>query len=98
MPTSDLLKALVLNSATDIGNKGPDYVFGFGLLHVKRALIGLDSNRYVQAVLNKFTTHNHSITVPTGVAKLKVLLCWNDTLKSVLAPSALANDLNLKII
>jgi hypothetical protein len=98
MPTSDLLKALVLNSATDIGNKGPDYVFGFGLLNIKRALIGLDSNRYVQAVLNKFTTHNHSITVPPGVAKLKVLLCWNDTLKSVLAPSALANDLNLKII
>ncbi len=98
LPKSDLLKALVLNSATDIGNKGPDFVFGFGLLNVKRALVGLDSNRYVQAVLNKYTTHNHSIFVPAGVAKLKVLICWNDTLKSSLAPIALANDLNLKVL
>lgn len=98
LPSSDLLKALVLNSATDIGNKGPDFVFGFGLFNVKRALIGLDSNRYVKAILNKYTTHNHSISVPAGVAKLKVLICWNDTLKSSLAPTTLANDLNLKLI
>lgn len=98
LPKSDLLKALVLNSATDIGNKGPDFVFGFGLLNIKRALIGLDSNRFAEAVLNKYTTHNHSIFVPAGVAKLKVLICWNDTLKSSLAPIALANDLNLKVL
>lgn len=98
LPKSDLLKALVLNSATDIGNKGPDFVFGFGLLNVKRALIGIDSNRFVEAVLSKYTIHNHSIIVPAGVAKLKVLICWNDTLKSSLAPITLANDLNLKVL
>ena len=31
-PRSDVLKTLILNGTTDIGNPGPDYRFGFGFL------------------------------------------------------------------
>ncbi|MBL9130460.1 MAG: S8 family serine peptidase, partial [Verrucomicrobiaceae bacterium] len=34
---ADLLKALIIHTADDIGNAGPDYTYGWGLMNVKAA-------------------------------------------------------------
>jgi hypothetical protein len=34
-PTGALMKALVCNTAEDLGNTGPDYTFGFGMLNAR---------------------------------------------------------------
>lgn len=34
----DLLKALLLDAATDLGNPGPDYTFGCGIPDVVKAV------------------------------------------------------------
>ena len=34
---SSLLKALLIHTADDLGNVGPDYKFGWGLINVKAA-------------------------------------------------------------
>jgi hypothetical protein len=44
-PRTDVLKTILLNGTTDIGNPGPDYKFGFGFMNVYRSLQILDSNR-----------------------------------------------------
>ena len=37
-PTSSLMKAILLNTAEDLGNPGPDYSFGWGRVNALRAL------------------------------------------------------------
>ncbi len=96
-PKSDLLKALLLNGATDIGNPGPDYRFGFGFLNLEHALTMLDSTRYTSNVAFNGTQQQQTITVPAGVAKLKVMLCWHDVPANPSASKQLVNDLDIEV-
>jgi hypothetical protein len=43
-PLASMLKALVSNTARDIGNPGPDYKHGFGQLNGVRAIEALEKN------------------------------------------------------
>ena len=45
-PKVFLLKALICNSAEDMGNPGPDFTYGFGKLNTRRAVECLEANHY----------------------------------------------------
>jgi hypothetical protein len=45
-PKSGLMKALLCNGATDKGNPGPDYSYGFGFMNLERSIAMLENNRY----------------------------------------------------
>lgn len=96
-PRADLLKALLLNGATDIGNPGPDYKFGFGQLNVDRSLKLLQNGQFFTSSITNGQTQIHSINVPTGVSQLKVMLYYHDTAASPMSSIALVNDLNLNV-
>ncbi|NCX95423.1 MAG: hypothetical protein EBX41_03245, partial [Chitinophagia bacterium] len=52
-PRADVLKAILLNGAMDIGNKGPDFCYGFGVLDVLNSVKIIDSNRVIEdSILN----------------------------------------------
>ena len=38
-PSADIMKALLANTATDIGRPGPDYMFGFGRVDALAAAV-----------------------------------------------------------
>jgi hypothetical protein len=97
-PKNGLMKALILNGGTDLGNTGPDYTYGFGWMNLYRSVDMLHNSRYYisSAVLNDDNTH--SITVPAGTAQLKVTLYWNDPAAAVFASQTLVNDLDLEIV
>jgi hypothetical protein len=42
------MKALVSNTAKDVGNPGPDYKYGFGNLNALRAVKVLDNRCFIQ--------------------------------------------------
>ncbi|MCB0696749.1 MAG: S8 family serine peptidase, partial [Chitinophagaceae bacterium] len=96
-PRADLLKTLLINGATDIGNEGPDYRFGFGFLNVQRSLIMLDSNRYATGNISTGGEQTYDVVVPPGVAQLKVLLCWHDAPATPMAAKVLVNDIDLEV-
>lgn len=96
-PRADLLKALLLNGATDMGNQGPDYKFGFGQLNVDRSLKQLQNGQFFTSSITNGQTKTQSITVPTGVSQLKVMLYYHDTAASPMSSIALVNDLNLTV-
>ncbi|HEY8401851.1 MAG TPA: S8 family serine peptidase, partial [Cytophagaceae bacterium] len=58
-PNAGLAKAIICNSADDIGNPGPDYTYGFGRVNVTRAITALNNNQYVQGVVNPGATVTH---------------------------------------
>lgn len=98
-PRNGLMKALVCNGATDLGQPGPDYSYGFGWLNLLRSVSMLENNNYISQQVNAGATNTHSFTLPAGsnIAQLKVMLYWNDEAANALAAQALINDLDLQV-
>ena len=97
-PRADLLKAILLNGAMDLGNPGPDYSYGYGGMDLYRSLQMLDANNYTYNTIAEGDSQFFTITIPPSTGKLKVMICWNDFPASPLATKALVNDLDLTII
>ena len=96
-PTSAVIKAVVCNSAKDIGNPGPDYKHGYGLINGLRASKAIEQNRFMVNSISQGVTQSVSLSIPSGVTRVKVTLCWNDVPALANANPALVNDLDLTI-
>ena len=94
IPKASLIKALICNTAEDLGNPGPDYTFGFGNLNARRAAEAIENNRYF---ISSTTPSLNTIAVPPGVRRLKVMLYWADPAAAANAATTLMNDLDLTV-
>jgi hypothetical protein len=97
-PRSDLIKTILMNGATDIGNPGPDYRYGFGFLNINRSLQILNNNRYTTNTISNGGAQTTTINIPPNTAQLKVMLYWHDTAASPVSAHQLVNDLDLTVI
>lgn len=97
-PSAALIKAIVCNTATDLGNPGPDFVYGFGSLNARDAVEALEANRYITSAVNNGNNYTYTLTgIPAGLRQLKVLLYWPDVPGAPGASTALVNDLDLTV-
>jgi PKD repeat protein len=92
-----LLKTLLLNTANDLGNKGPDFKYGWGHVNAYRAALALEEERHFKAVVLPGQTNTHSITIPTGVAQARIMVYWMDPPASVMTSKALINDIDISM-
>lgn len=104
------LKALILHTADDIGNPGPDYRYGWGLMNTLAAATLIKDHADASgtaallesSVSTVQTSRTHIIQHRAGAA-LRVTLCWTDpagTAKSSghdVRTRDLVNDLNLTV-
>ena len=97
IPASGLIKATLLNTATDLGRPGPDYEYGWGQVHAARALEVVKNSQIITGNITNSSSKSYNLNVPQGVKEMKVMLYWNDPAGSVLASKALVNDLDLKM-
>ena len=97
-PSSHLIKALLINSAEDVGTKGIDYQSGYGNINAYQAIQTLNSGRFFTGELANSLTQNFSISVPQNIRNLKITIVWNDPPALEKATSALINDLDLSVI
>jgi len=97
-PGSDLVRAILINSADDIVTQGPDFESGFGNLDLKKA---------VEAVLNQWFTTDSIVagqtlaiplSLPGNLRQLKITLAWNDPPSAPLAPKALLHNLDFTLL
>ncbi len=96
-PEGGLLKAVLLNTANDLGNIGPDYTYGYGHVNLLQAVMDIEKKQHLKSsVANKATT-THKIIVPTGTKELRVLLNWRDKEASLGVSKVLINDLDLTL-
>ena len=96
-PKGGLIKAVVLNTADDLGNTGPDFKFGWGRINNLRAVELLEEYRYETAEIEQGSENTHTVAVPENVAQLKIMLYWTDREASVGTNKALVNDLDLVV-
>jgi Subtilase family/Secretion system C-terminal sorting domain len=97
-PDATLFKAVLLNTADEIGNPGPDYSFGFGRVNALKAAKVFEQNLYIKDSLTQGDSNSFTINVPANVLKLKVLVHWRDIGGQPGAIKSLVNDINLRVV
>ena len=87
---SSTLKGLIIHTADDLGNAGPDYKYGWGLVNSLKAAEQLVLHRYNSASLNvledalergRFQAIDQEDTFTfesDGTEPVRVTLCWTD--------------------
>ena len=96
-PESSLLKACMLNTAEDYGNTGPDFSFGWGRVNALKAVKVLEENRYLDATISQGATNTHTINIPQGVVKAKIMVYWLDFEAMPSSSQSLVNDIDLTV-
>lgn len=95
---SALAKAILINSADDVDNPGPDFKTGFGNMNAMKAMDCIKQNHLLSGTITNGITDSFDLTIPGNISLLKITLVWNDTTASAFSPKALINDLDLELV
>ena len=108
---SSTLKGLIIHTSDDLGNPGPDYKFGWGLMNVKAAadlilldrMMGNSGRMIVEDVLDSANPVREYKTAWLGTGPIKITMCWTDpagnTAFELDDPTPrLVNDLDIRVI
>ena len=96
-PPADLMKAVLLNTAKDMGNPGPDYTYGYGLVQAVEAVKTIDDARFARDKVAAGAVKQKEFEVPAGAASLRVLLVYSDLPGAPDARSAIVNHLDVEL-
>jgi hypothetical protein len=95
-PLPSTMKALLVNTAQDYGNVGPDFQFGYGEI---RPQAGADAIRgrfaLLERTLDQGDEEQFQFSVETGLPVLQVTVAWSDVPGAQLAQHELVNDLDI---
>lgn len=94
---SALVKAVLLNSATDTGRPNVDFETGFGNANSVGALRIIEKGNIFSGLSSQGDLSVNEIDVPAGIDLLKVTLAWNDPPGIPFSEKALVNDLDLVV-
>lgn len=97
LPSSALVKSVLINSADDIGIPAVDFKTGYGKLNALEAIRTISEGRFKTGVLNDKLQQTYQVNVPANCSMLKISLAWNDVPANLHAPYALINNLDLAI-
>ncbi|PMB22349.1 hypothetical protein CEN47_19995 [Fischerella thermalis CCMEE 5319] len=96
-PNSALIKAHLMNTADDLGNRGPDFRYGFGRINARRAIQAIENNWNFTDSISQNQTRTFTIEVPANVAQLKIMLYYHDREAVANAATTLVNDLDMVV-
>ncbi len=102
-PLPSTLKGILIQTATDLGNEGPDYAYGYGLINAKKSIDlvrgdTLDAMIVEDRILQQSQRNVYMLDVPPGHGELRITLVWDDFPADPLAAYTLVNDLDLVVI
>jgi len=100
VPRSDVVKAVILNTAYDIDKKGIDFKTGFGTIDPLRAKRAIEQQHLMTGTVPQGAggMFFYNVAVPVGTAEAKIMLYWHDYQGAVGAAKALVNDIDLFVI
>jgi PKD repeat protein len=95
-PTA-LLKLALMTTANEMGNIGPDYIFGWGHVNNFRAMRLLQSNRYTSGNVENGQSKTHTVTIPSQTKQAKLMIYWAERPSDENTARALINDLDITV-
>ena len=96
-PNSVLMKSILMNTAEDLGNDGPDFIHGYGRINAARAVEVVNQGDFTHDSLNTGDTLTFKMAVPQNTAQARFMLQWKDEAASTSAARALVNDLDMEV-
>lgn len=96
-PDGGLMKAFLMNTADDLGNPGPDFIYGYGRINILSAISDIDSSNFLIDSVGQGQNKFLSLSVPSGLAELRVMVYWSDHMASTGASRALVNNINFTL-
>ncbi len=107
-PLAAMVKAMMIHSARDLGQDGPDYIYGYGSVDAKglidllragnNTLGGTAPQRWGTDSVSQGQTDAFTITVPAGAGELKATLAWDDFAAAAFTAFAPVNNLDLELL
>ena len=105
---SSMMKGLLIHSADDLGNAGPDYKFGWGLINVEAAAnlimahkASLAAPKMIEESLTSAVSSRTHTFQWDGVSPIRATLCWTDPAGTAQSDNSrapnLRHDLDLTI-
>jgi hypothetical protein len=97
LPSSALIKSILINSANDIGAAHVDYQSGFGSVNGYKAMQTLVNGNYISGSVLPAQELTYNLIVPANTLELKITMAWIDPPATVNAARALVNDIDLEL-
>jgi len=97
-PPSVLIKAILQNTADDIGNPGPDFMHGYGKANARKAYRAISEGTWTADSVSNAQQRTVSLTVPANTREVKVMVYWPDVAGAGNASKALVNDLDMTLV
>jgi hypothetical protein len=97
-PPSALIKSVLMNTASDIGTPGPDYIFGFGVIDAYSAYKCLEKKNYQNLEINQSELKEIIVDIPEGIAQANFMIYWAEKEASLIAERVLINDMDMEVI
>jgi subtilisin-like proprotein convertase family protein len=100
----DVARGIVAATAEDLGNPGPDYRYGWGLMNVQRAADLILANKagggknIVRGTMRHGGQLEYPLVVSSSAEPLRVVLSWLDIWANVAAGVVLVNDLDIELV
>lgn len=94
---NSLLRAILAQTAVDLGNAGPDYKTGYGSIRAQPAADLIIEERFVEDVVDQDEVYTFTMNVTTA-SDVKVTLAWDDPAGTPDVNPVLVNDLDLRIV
>jgi len=102
-PGTAVVKALMVNSAQDLGPAGPDPLFGFGLIDIGKTVDTIVEDAGTSSFFKADSIGHgqeliYDMLVPDGTPSVKLTLSWIDPPGSTTVTNAIVNNLNLRLV
>lgn len=99
-PSPEIVKALLVNSAEDLGRPGPDYLYGHGLVDGLAAVETIDVGavRIVTSAVDMGNQDEWLVEVPGDLEEFRVSLAWVDPEGPTNNDPVLINDLDVTLV
>ncbi|WP_340065304.1 S8 family peptidase [Ascidiimonas aurantiaca] len=97
LPSSSLIKAVLIAGADDVGPPAVDFTSGYGSLNALQSVQVIEQETYIENTVSQGETLRFSITIPNNTSRLRVALSWNDPAARPGDVTALVNDLDMQI-
>ncbi len=97
LPPSALVKAILINTARDVGAPSLDFETGFGNVDATKAVQTIFRENFVLDTVSQGEIFEMPFQIPPGIAQAKITLAWTDPAAEVNAAKALVNDIDLEL-
>lgn len=90
-------KAILMHTADDFGNPGPDYQWGYGQVDIQAAVDLITDRDFIQANVSNGEVDVYYLPVTNSVNPLTISLAWDDFEATLNANPTLINNLDLEL-